>query len=195
MKEIELTRGMKAIVDDEDYERISQHSWALRPEINGQCVGYAVRKGSKKRGEPRTVSMHREILNVPKGVLIDHINRNSLDNRKCNLRVANTQKNAFNRKKPNVKCTSIYKGVFQRKGQKSWSARIKYNDHHIELGRYKEEAYAAAVYNYASRLLFGEYRCENVDPAVPTTILLADMRKVEMKCEEHLRRYGKSEAL
>ena len=182
MKEIKLTRGQVAIVDDEDYERISKHNWAVHP----QRAGYAVRKGNKKRGEPRTILMHREVLNAPRDAQIDHINRNSLDNRKCNLRLATVQKNAFNRAKPNVKCTSRYKGVFQRKDQKSWSARIKHNDRHIELGRYKEEAYAAAVYNYAARILFGEFRCENEDALIPETLLQSDRSKIEMKCKAHL---------
>lgn len=157
MREIPITRDRIAIVDDEDYERIASHSWALNP----QGTGYAVRKGSKRRGEPRTVQMHREVLGVEQGTIIDHINGNGLDNRKANLRIADTQRNAFNRWKPNIPCTSQYKGVIARKKGPSWHARIKYRNKCIELGAFREEAYAAAAYNFAARVLFGTFRREN----------------------------------
>ena len=119
--------------------------------------------GNKRRGEPRTIQMHREILNAPKGTIIDHINLDSLDNRKDNLRYANIQTNGFNRPKPIMPCTSKYKGVLRRKNDNRWTARIKFNGRHVELGRYKTEEEAAAAYNFASRIFFGEYRHENND--------------------------------
>lgn len=86
MKVIPLTRGKYTIVDDEDYERLMQHSWAWVPSTNSKSgMGYAVRKGSKRRGEPRTVQMHREILHAAEGSIIDHLNRNGLDNRKSKV--------------------------------------------------------------------------------------------------------------
>lgn len=184
MKEIPLTRNATTIVDDEDYDRLMEHSWALNPEGRG----YAVRKGSKRRGEPRTVQMHKEILEVPEGVQVDHINGNSLDNRKVNLRPASVQQNAFNRKKPNVVCTSKYKGVFRRKNKKTWTARIKYNDRHVELGGgYPTEEYAAAAYNFASRIFFGKYRREN--PDVPE-LCIEVQYALYLKCKRYMERYG-----
>lgn len=162
MKIIPLTRGKFTMVDDEDYDRLMKHSWAWIPATESRgSKGYAVRKGNKKRGEPRTVQMHREILHCNDGVIIDHINRNSLDNRKENLRYANTQTNAFNRNKPIMPCTSVFKGVFQRKNDTKWTARIKFNGRHVELGKYTTEEKAAAAYNFASRIFFGRYRNEN----------------------------------
>lgn len=81
MKQIPITQGRFAIVDDEDFERIAAHSWAINP----QGTGYAVRKGSKRRGEPRTVHMHREVLGLTGGEIVDHINGNKYDNRVENL--------------------------------------------------------------------------------------------------------------
>ena len=166
MKIISLTRGKETIVDDEDYERLMKHSWAWVPSTESlSSEGYAVRKGNKKRGEPRTVQMHREILNAPCGSVVDHINIHSLDNRKANLRYADTQKNAFNRQKIAIPCTSRYKGVFRRSNprssEKPWTARIRFNNRRVELGTYENEKTAAAAYNLASRILFGEFRCEN----------------------------------
>ena len=60
-------------------------------------------------------------------------------------------------------CTSKYKGVLRRKNDNRWTARIKFNGRHVELGRYKTEEEAAAAYNFASRIFFGEYRHENND--------------------------------
>ena len=190
MKVIPLSRGQFTIVDDEDYDRLMAHSWAWVPGSGSSgSPGYAVRGGNKKRGEPRTIQMHREILNAPPGVQIDHINTNSLDNRKENLRFADTQKNAFNRNKPNVPCTSIYKGVMQRKDQTNWIARIKFNERHVELGTYADEAYAAAVYNFASRIFFGEYRRENVGDEIPELNLIQQY-KVYLQCRKYIERYG-----
>ena len=133
MKIIYLTRDKYTIVDDEDYERLMKHSWAWVPATGSQASeGYAVRKGSKKRGEPRTVQMHREILHAPKGTVIDHKNLNSLDNRKENLRYADVQTNSFNRRKPIMDSTSKYKGVLQRKNDTRWMAgwKITYSRYH-----------------------------------------------------------------
>ena len=185
MKTIELTRGAVAIIDDEDYERLVGDSW----ELNRQGRGYGVRKGRKGRGEPRTVHMHRAVLNAPAGVQIDHINGNSLDNRKCNLRYADTQKNAFNRKKPNVPCSSKYKGVFRRKNRPSWYARIKYNDKHIELGVYPDEDLAAAAYNFASKVMFGEFRRENTGAEIPE-LSLSQKRRIFDRCKRRAEQQG-----
>lgn len=178
MREIPLTKSRTALVDDEDYERISAYNWAFRP----QSPGYAVRKGRAKSGEPRTVHMHREILNVASGVQVDHINGDGLDNRKANLRIVDVQRNAFNRKKPNVVCTSKYKGVYKRRGKPSWYARIKYNDRQVELGACPTEEQAAAAYNFASDLLFGEYRRGNDDPAIPL-LTVEQKAKVFSRCK------------
>jgi hypothetical protein len=162
MKTIELTRGKFTIVDDEDYDRLIKHSWAWIPPTGSRSGrGYAVRKGNKRRGEPRTIQMHREILNPSANVAVDHVNLNSLDNRKANLRVATVQQNGFNRHKPIMKCTSRYKGVLQRQNDTRWVARIKFNGRHVELGKYEKEEIAASAYNLASRIFFGRYRHEN----------------------------------
>lgn len=185
MKEIKLTQGKVALVDDDDFDKINQHRWALNP----QGKGYAVRKGNKRRGEPRTIHMHRVVMCAPDGVQIDHINGNSLDNRKENLRLVDTQRNAFNRKKPNVSCTSQYKGVIRRKNSPSWHVRIKFNDRQIELGSYSDEAFAAAVYNFASRIFFGVYRRENTGSKIHE-LDESEQYSVYRKCKKYIERYG-----
>ncbi len=191
MKKIFLTRGKYALVDDEDYDRLMEHSWAWVPATSSKSnKGYAVRKGSKRKGEPRTVQMHREILGIIRendGVFVDHINLNSLDNRKVNLRLVGIQANSFNRPKPIMDCTSKYKGVMRRANQTKWTARIKFNGRHVELGSYETEEIAASVYNFASRIFFGRYRHENegVDE-----LSLQEQLRIFSIAERYIERYG-----
>ena len=188
MKVIPLTRGRYAVVDDEDYERLMRHSWSWVPATGSRnSTGYAVRKGNKNRGEPRTVHMHREVLNAPAGIFIDHINLDSLDNRKENLRFADVQQNSFNRHKPMMECTSKYKGVLRRRNTGGWTARIKFNGRHIELGTYKEEEKAASVYNFASRIFFGRYRHEN---SHVEELSLDEKWIVFRKAQRYIEKYG-----
>lgn len=184
MKEISLTLGKVALVDDDDYERIVRHKWQFYP----YNAGYAVRKGSKRNGEPRTVRMHREIMNAPKGVQIDHINGNGLDNRKSNLRFANTQQNAFNREKPSVNCSSKYKGVLKRRDDSNWVVRIKYNNRQFHLGTYQSETYAAAVYNVAAHIMFGSYCRINKGSDIPALSFQAEY-SIFLKCEKYISKY------
>jgi len=158
MKEIQITQNRVVSVSDEDYKEISQYSWSY-----SASTGYAVRKGRKNCTEPRTVHMHRVIMNAKANQQVDHINGNKLDNRRSNLRFATVQKNAFNRKKPKVRCTSQYKGVLKRKNASKWEARIKLNNKAIYLGRFVNEKDAARAYNEAALKYFGEFaRCNDI---------------------------------
>lgn len=129
MKTIPLTRGKVALVDDCDYEALSDYSW--------QCTvdGYARRWALGGH-----VWMHRQILNPEKGFDVDHVNGDRLDNRRANLRTATRSQNVFNqtRNRRNTSgrtgVVSGYRGLFY--------ARIKANGKQIHLGSFKtiEEA-------------------------------------------------------
>lgn len=106
MKRIPLTQGRSAIVDDADYEALTAHSWCLS-NCSGIC--YAVR-GCKIEGKHHTVLMHREIMEAPKGMLVDHINGDGLDNRRCNLRLVTDSQNHFNQRKRKKVTSSKQKG-------------------------------------------------------------------------------------
>ena len=94
MKEIPLTGGNFAIVDDEDHERVSKNKWQLNSRHGVKDpIFYARAKINTK-----IVQMHRVILNAKNGQYIDHINGNGLDNRKCNLRFATRSQNLMNQK-------------------------------------------------------------------------------------------------
>lgn len=94
MKEIPLTQGYVALVDDGDYEELSQFNWYANVQSDGRV--YARRMNNRTK---RQVSMHRQIAGVP-GLVIDHINGNGLDNRRDNLRGVSPAENAQNITKP-----------------------------------------------------------------------------------------------
>lgn len=124
-----------ALVDAEDYERLSEHRW------NRDRKGYAKRNGKKVVGEPRrTIMMHREIMGLSPGdgVETDHINRIPLDNRKSNLRVVTHAENGQNQT-PRKGGSSKYRGVCRDQGK--WKARGR--DHHI--GYFDDEDAAGAA--------------------------------------------------
>src|SRR5260221_4970142 len=82
MKEVPLTQGKAALVDDEDYERVNQFKWYL---VEAKYLRYANRSPYNK-GKQSTLRMHRFILGLTDSKQhVDHINGNGLDNRKCNL--------------------------------------------------------------------------------------------------------------
>lgn len=103
-------------------------------------------------------ALHRFILNINDKKVIDHINGNSLDNRKENLRVCTQQQNLFN-KTLSKKSKSGFKGVWFRKECKTkpWQAQIKFNSTEIHLGYFKNKVEAALAYNQATLKYFGSF--------------------------------------
>jgi hypothetical protein len=148
-REIPLTKGQVALVDTEDYERLSAHSWQAVWNENNKSY-YAKRMGTKSDGHRRKLSMSREImgLQLGDGLFVDHAFHNTLDNRKLidgkiNLRISSRVQNASNRNK-NANNTSGYKGVSWNNALQKWHAYIRVNTKLIHLGFCddKEEAYA-----------------------------------------------------
>jgi hypothetical protein len=142
VKYISLTQGKETIVDDDDFGWISRWKWQFNR-------GYAKR-------DIKCIRMHREIIHATKGMDVDHINGNKLDNRKCNLRLVNDfqQNQNSNKRKDN---TSGCRGVNFFKPRGTWIARIQYNGKRIGLGTYHDKADAIKAYNEASNKYFGEY--------------------------------------
>lgn len=163
MKEIPLTKGKVALVDDADYDWLMQWKW--------HTVGdYAVRRtrldppvGGKRQG---VQFMHRLIMGEPHGVKVDHHSRNSLDNRRSNLRVATTSQNMMNAGKLRAsRAKSQYKGVCY--GKCGWQAQIMYQGKSRWLGYHTTEIAAAYAYDNTARDLFGEFACLNFPEEQP----------------------------
>ncbi|MCB1469043.1 MAG: HNH endonuclease [Rhizobiaceae bacterium] len=149
MKTIPLTGGGYAIVDDEDYERVSACKWWTQ-KGKGGCL-YAVRS----RGQ----LLHREIMRVGPGQFVDHINRDGLDNRKANLRVCTNAQNMANQAKRKG-TSSRYKGVHVTASGK-YVATIESAGTILHLGTFREEERAARQYDRAARVFFGNFARTN----------------------------------
>lgn len=152
MKEIKLTQGKVALVDDTDYERISQHGWYANFQ-RGRW--YAMRRKSVSEGSGWAY-MHREIMSAPKESEVDHCNGNCLDNQKSNLRLATHADNQHNRKTQRNN-TSGYKGVIWHVTNKNWVARIVINGKKQHIGSFQSKHDAAKAYNEFALQTFGQF--------------------------------------
>lgn len=148
-KEIELTQGLVALVDDDDYERVSKHSWYI--EKSGRGYIYARTKTKNVR-----ILMHRFILGAPSDKVVDHLNHKTLDNRKCNLRVCSIRDNN-NNSLARKNTSSKYKGVYFCKHLNKWKAEIK----KTHIGCFNNEIDAAKAYDEKAKELYNEYACIN----------------------------------
>lgn len=155
MKEIALTKGAVAVVDDEDYDELTKHRW------NYSSGGYAIRTIPTVNGKRTNERMHAVVMGKKDGFEIDHINGNKLDNRRCNLRHVTHRQNAQN-KKSRRNSSSKYKGVTWLKKEEVWISHIVINGKDYHLGRYKSERDAAWVYNVWAQSFFGEYARPNI---------------------------------
>ena len=150
MKEVQLTRGMKALVDDEDFELVTRHRWHPKP---GGKTFYADTSIRGSDGKWHTAKMHRLILGLSdsdprRG---DHVDMNGLNNQRHNLRVVDATGSNVNRL---VYGKSGFKGVFKRKG--GFVAGISLRKKGIYLGWFKRAEEAAHAYDDAARRFYGE---------------------------------------
>jgi len=154
MKEIALTQGFIAIVDDADYEWLVKRKWFY-------SAGYAARKSGRVLGKSKLIYMHREIIQAPDGIEVDHIRTGeTLDNRRENLRLCTTAQNQYNRK-IQANNSSGFKGVHWQKQKQKWCAQIKLHSHSIYIGYFDTAETAAQAYDQKARELFGEFARTN----------------------------------
>ena len=148
-----------AIVDPADYERLRKYEWFLRRGPYCFHVRRHVPGGKGKKDI--LIYMHQEILKVPKGMVVDHINQDGMDNRSANLRPATPSQNLCNRKKRSGSKYSKYKGAYWHKLNRKWAARIGINKKEIHLGYFKNEMDAARAYDEAAKKYHGEFASPN----------------------------------
>jgi len=144
---IPLTRGLHAIVDTKNFDCLNQHKWCIQAARHGHTL-YAVR-----RAHGRKIFMHREIMQPPPGMVVDHINRNGLDNREANLRNCTRLQNLQNRYWDAGR--SKFRGVHPV-GDK-WQANVVYNRRTIYLGLFDDEVEAAKARDRKAYELAGEF--------------------------------------
>lgn len=132
MKKIALTSGKFALVDDEYYDKLNTHKWLYSK------LGYAARYDYSAQPR-RYVLMHREVISARPGQIVDHINRNRLDNTSSNLRIVTRSQNASNTNR-------IVKGCSYFKPYDKWMARITTNGKTKFLGYFSTQEEATAAY-------------------------------------------------
>jgi hypothetical protein len=145
MKEIPLTQGKVALVDDEDYEFLSRWKWCAMRQGYDRFRAY---RGTESKGRFKGVLMHRVITGALPGQTVDHINRDPLDNRKENLRLCCQAKQSLNRTANRTgRKTSLYKGVYWQKDIRRWRARFRLE----YLGTFMSQITAAEAYDRAAK--------------------------------------------
>ena len=157
MKQVALSKGQFALVDDSDYELVARKKWYAHYSSRTKSC-YAYREERTTEGIRYSVPMHRFLLGFVRGdgVKVDHINHNTLDNRRENLRKATDAENSQNRrslKKPR----SGYKGVYPNRHRTGWTAWIKKSNQRYYLGHFRDREEAARAYDKAAKELFGEF--------------------------------------
>jgi len=157
MKEITLTQGKIALVDDEDYEYLMLYAkrWQAVRATSGSWYAVGHKKMSGAGGQQY---MHRVILRAPSRRHVDHKNRNTLDNRRMNLRFASRAQNGWNRGVL-VSNTSGFKGV--NKFRSRWQARITVDCKRIFIGYFDTPNAAAKAYDEHAKRLHGSFACLN----------------------------------
>lgn len=147
-------KGKFVLVDEEDFTELSKYKWYGRLH-KGKYL-YAAR-------DLATIRMHRVITDAPKGMVVDHINHDTLDNRKTNLRVCT---NAENSRNSHVKKTvSGYKGVYPVTRSNSWQAVVTVGYKRVYLGIFGTREEAAIAYNKSALEHHGRFAHLNTIPS------------------------------
>lgn len=158
MKEIILSKGQVALVDDEDFERVNSSKWSAL--FNRKQNWYAHRC-VKKDGRWTTLIMSRFIMNVTNPQIhVDHIDGNGLNNQKINLRLCTNAQNMCNRRMIRGKKLSQYLGVYKMSSK--WLAKLTHKQKAIIIGYYATEIEAAHAYNEAAKKYHGEFARPNI---------------------------------
>jgi len=158
-RRIYLGEGCFTILDPQDYYRLKDFKWWVHG--NGTNL-YAARSALTSSFKSKIVFMHRQLMDPPPSLLVDHRNCDSLDNRRDNLRLATHKQNMQNRRK-RKNTSSRFIGVHFDKQRRKWAVHIRHNGRKLWLGRFTDEIAAARAYDNAAKKYHGEFaRLNNV---------------------------------
>jgi len=149
--------GYEVLIDEEDVERVLSKKWKLK-KSDLQRFGKIYFSCFDPGTRDQKITLHRFVMGSTHcdGIFIDHINGNTLDNRKLNLRPCNNQENQWNRK-INKNNKSGFKGVYQDKKSGRWRAVISINKKRTHLGSFADPKTAHAVYVESAKKYYGEF--------------------------------------
>jgi len=179
-----LSKGIFTIISNSDYEELSKYKWSYNHKGGDSNNAHAIRSFPRVNGKKvKTISIHRQIMNPPEGMVVDHINRNPLDNRRENLRICTPSQNSSNTRVRLNKVSSKYFGVFKQfckskftklNGEEKtyetryWKATIKHQGVTYNIAKFEYtpegEIKAAMAYNEFALKLKGEFAHINIIP-------------------------------
>lgn len=157
MKQIPLTQGCMALVDDSDFEELSKHKWCA---MKRGKTWYAFRGEKTFLGIQRTIMMHRQIMKTPGGMETDHINGDGLDNRHANLRECSKSQNQMNAG-ARADNTSGYRGVSWSRSLGKWRVTIMVESNKKHIGYFEDKEEAARAYDKTAKKFFGDFAKTN----------------------------------
>jgi len=158
MKNIPLSQGKFALVDDEDFEQLNKHKWFATKNHSG--IWYARRNTNRTIGKRKIILMHRKIMNCSSDMKIDHANHDGLDNRRCNIRICTNSQNRKNSGLQKNNSSGLI-GVSWHKRCKKWMARIQKDKRDIHIGYFNNKVEAGHMVDQFSICLFGEFAVLN----------------------------------
>lgn len=169
----------KFVIDLADLKKVAKHKWRYW-------------KGRFYTGNTKPISITSFLMNTPAGLVVDHIDNDPSNNRRCNLRVTIQQKNLLN-KSLSTKNTSGIQGVRWNEKRKAWEVEIRMNYTRCHLSRWKELADAVYARYYAETLLFKEFRSKSNDEKILEYIIDCNQKPlIEKYVEEKLHKAFKN---
>jgi hypothetical protein len=150
-------QGYDVLIDTEDYQKIMDNGpWYIKADHHKTYIAHSINETIGTKHTARTVFLHRYLMNPPKSLQVDHINGETFDNRKCNLRICTHAENQRNKSK-SKRNISGYKGVSFSKTSGKWYARIVKDRKIIYLGQFSTPEEAHSAYCEAVKKYHGEF--------------------------------------
>jgi len=154
-----MAQPQYAKVDPADYKRLRKYEWFTKK--GGKSFYSRRHAASGEKGKRQLTYMHQDVIEVPAGMVIDHINHDGMDNRSANVRAATYSQNMYHRRKCSGAKHSKYKGIQWDKTHRKWRASITFEKKVMHLGYFQNEIDAARAYDRAARQYHGEFASLN----------------------------------